>query len=60
MGVVVEEADESVFWLELMEETGVLRKDATRRLLAEGKELLAIFAASHRTAKFGRNDPMIQ
>ena len=31
MGVVVEEADESVFWLELLNETGVIRPENTRR-----------------------------
>ncbi|MGA2631380.1 MAG: four helix bundle protein [Terriglobia bacterium] len=51
MGVVVEEADETVFWLELLIDTGIVRKDQTQELLGESNELLAIFAASHRTAK---------
>ncbi len=51
MGVVVEEADETVFWLELLTETGVVRKDRTLDLLNEANELLAIFGASLRTSK---------
>jgi four helix bundle protein len=55
MGVVVEEADETVFWLELLVDTGVVRKARMESLLAEANELLAIFAASHCTARQGRS-----
>lgn len=51
MGVVVEEADETVFRLELPDETGLFRKN---ELLREANELVAIFSASYRTAKYGR------
>ena len=51
MGVVVEEADETVFWLELLVETGIVKRGRMDDLLAEANELLAIFAASQRTAK---------
>ena len=51
MDVVVEEADETVFWLELLIETSIIRKELVQELLTEANELLAIFAASHRTAK---------
>jgi four helix bundle protein len=47
MAVVVEEADESVYWLELMAEPRA--SDEMRALLREANELRAIFAASHRT-----------
>ena len=53
MGVVLEEADESVFWLELLIETGVLNADRTNDLLKEANELLAVFGASLRTSKQG-------
>jgi four helix bundle protein len=53
MGVVVEEADETVFWLELMGETGIIRPERTKNLLNEGNELVAIFGASLRTSKRG-------
>jgi four helix bundle protein len=50
LGIVVEEADETVFWLELLEETGILDQDCALELPKEANELLAIFAASQLTA----------
>jgi four helix bundle protein len=55
MGVVVEEADETVFRLELLVDTGIIRKALMQNLLAEANELPAIFAASHWTARRKRN-----
>jgi len=51
IGVVVEEADESVFWLECIADNSIMQADALKDLLREANELLAIFAASQRTAK---------
>ena len=53
VGLVVEEADETVLWLELLVDTGIVDKDNMKDLLAEADELLAIFAASQYTAKKG-------
>jgi four helix bundle protein len=51
IGVVVEEADEVVLWLELMTESGIISSAKTEELLKEANELTAIFAASQRTAR---------
>ena len=51
MGVVVEEADEAILWLELMTESGIVSTAKTEALLKEANELTAIFAASQRTAR---------
>ena len=51
MGVVVEEADEAILWLELMTESGIVPLRKTELLLKEANELTAIFAASKRTAR---------
>jgi four helix bundle protein len=51
LGIVVEEADETIFWLELMSETGIVRTERVEDLLKEANELLAIFGASLRTSK---------
>jgi len=51
LGIVVEEIDETVFWIELLSETEVLSQEKTRPILKEANELLAIFAASQRTAR---------
>ncbi len=48
---VVEEADETVFWLELLGDTSIVNT-SSQQILHEANELLAIFAASQRTAKF--------
>src|SRR3954464_9869346 len=48
IGVVVEESDETVFWLELLIESGIVPTAKLAKLLDEGQELLAIFAASQR------------
>jgi four helix bundle protein len=53
MGIVVEEADETVFWLELLGETGIVRPERAKNLLNEANELVAIFGASLRTSKRG-------
>lgn len=54
MGVVVEEADESVFWLELFRDAGVVEPDKLRALLSEANQLLAIFSSSQKTARSSR------
>lgn len=54
MNIVVEEADESVFWLELLSDTGVVKKERLSDLHSEANEILAICAASLRTAKQNR------
>lgn len=51
IGVVVEEADESAFWLELIMDGGILKPELVSPLHEEAEELTAIFAASCRTAK---------
>ncbi|MGA9545100.1 MAG: four helix bundle protein [Candidatus Sulfotelmatobacter sp.] len=51
MGVVVEEVDEAILWLELMTESGIVSAAKTEALLTEANELTAIFAASQRTAR---------
>jgi four helix bundle protein len=51
MGIVVEEADETVFWLEMLVDSGLIAANKLDKLQAEANELLAIFAASRGTAR---------
>ena len=51
MGTVVEEADESGFWLDLLENSGACSGAAVRSLQTEANELLRIFSTSLNTAK---------
>lgn len=51
MGTVVEEADESVFWLDLLEKGELCPRVPIQPLSAEANELLRIFSSSLNTAK---------
>lgn len=51
ISVVLEEADEAVFWLELLQESGLIPAQRLGPLLDEANQLVAIFSASRRTAK---------
>jgi hypothetical protein len=47
--VIIEEADESGFWLELLVEVEIVKRDAVRALLGESNELVSIFTSSRKT-----------
>ena len=52
MGTVLEEADETLFWLEMIEEAKVLVDDfELYRLKKEANELVSIFVSSIKTVK---------
>ncbi len=50
IGIVLEEADESAFWLQLIIRAGLLPEPKVGPLLQEAEELVAIFAASRITS----------
>jgi len=51
MGIVEEEADESVFWIELLVDTELVRLKRVADLLDEANQLVAIFVSSINTAR---------
>jgi len=51
LGIVLEEADECSYWLELVIESHCLPKSKVAELLGESEELVAIFFKSIQTAK---------
>jgi four helix bundle protein len=51
LGVVVEEIDETVYWLELISDTKILPASRLQSLQKESGELLAIFNRSYLTAR---------
>lgn len=55
MGIVEEECDESLFWMELLIEAGRLKPDRVADLIKEGGEILAITVSSIKTARRGRS-----
>jgi four helix bundle protein len=54
LSIVEEEADESVYWLELLEELEMSQDKELQRLKDEANQLVAIVVASKKTAR--RND----
>lgn len=49
--IVIEEADESMYWLEVIEELGLLKADVTSPFIKEANELVSIFVATVKTMK---------
>ena len=54
VGIVLEECDETVYWLELMVETKIVSANRLGALLDEAQQLTAIFTASQKTARGGK------
>jgi four helix bundle protein len=53
LSIVIEETDESAFWLELLVDAGVVSEPKPKDLRSEANQLVAIFNASRTTAKKG-------
>jgi four helix bundle protein len=51
MGIVEEEADESIFWMEVLIESGLMRKELLHDLMDEADQLVSIFVSSINTAR---------
>ena len=51
IGVVLEECDECLFWLQLIVDAGLMPSRRIRALLEEADQLTAIFTASAKTAR---------
>ena len=51
MGIVVEEADESAYWIELLAAAHKIKPEFSAALLREANELVAIAIASINTAR---------
>jgi four helix bundle protein len=56
LGIVEEECDESIYWLEILVETNLIKPALVSALMKEGEEILAIVVASAKTART-RNNP---
>ena len=54
LGIALEEADESAFWMELIIESELLKRNLVEPLLQEADELTAILAASRKSASSRR------
>ncbi len=56
LGLVLEEADEALFWLELLVDAGVAARQQINVPLDEANQLVSIFVASLRTVKGLRSE----
>lgn len=54
MGIVEEECDESLFWMELLVDCGRIKAHRLTELMREGEEILAMTIASIKTARRGK------
>ena len=51
MGIVEEEADETIYWIELLVESDLMKKERVVNLLDEANQIVAIVVSSIRTAR---------
>jgi four helix bundle protein len=51
MSIVIEEADESEFWLEFIIDEKLMKKEKVQPLLSEAHELASIFIVTRKTAQ---------
>jgi four helix bundle protein len=57
--VVLEEADEALYWLQLSKEADLVQGNDLEALIKEANELVSIFNASDKTAKKNRVNKII-
>ena len=57
MGIVEEEADETVYWIELLVDCGLLKQSRVDELMAETNEIIAMVVSSIRTARANGHRP---
>jgi four helix bundle protein len=56
LGVVIEEADETAFWLEVLVEAAIVKPVSACKLWKEADELTRIFVSSRETARRNRRE----
>ncbi|MBB6611663.1 four helix bundle protein [Pontibacter sp. Tf4] len=49
ISIVIEEADETLFWLELLEESGTTTRDSVSQLMKEATEILSVMAKARKS-----------
>jgi len=56
LGIVEEEADETVFWLEMIIEAGIFKKEKITPLLKEANEMVSIIVVSLKSVKGNKSE----
>ena len=57
MGIVEEEADETIYWMELLVDADIVRRPGIAGLMDEANQILSIVISSIKTAKGIRANP---
>lgn len=57
LATVLEETDETLFWLELLVDSGLVRRERLRDLIGETEQLMRIFGAAERTVRSQIRNP---
>lgn len=57
LGIVEEEVDEAVYWMELVIEAGFMQRNLVEPLMAEGREITAMVVASINTVRRRLSEP---
>nr|WP_282017836.1 four helix bundle protein [Salegentibacter mishustinae] len=55
IGIVIEEADECIFWIEFAKDENLINETDSKELIVEAKELTSIFITSRITAVRNQN-----
>ncbi|MGD0922434.1 MAG: four helix bundle protein [Terriglobia bacterium] len=53
LAIVEEEADETLYWLELLGRSGLVNANRLQKLMAEANELVAIITSARKTTQTG-------
>lgn len=56
MNIVLEEADETLFWLEIIDEKGIIENKEIQPLIKEANELVAIFVTTIKNTRTRLNN----
>ena len=51
MGIVEEECDEAIYWMEMLLEAGIVKQHLLQELMDEANEIVSIVVASIKTAR---------
>ena len=55
ISIVIEEADETMFWLEMLWESGIIKQELLGSLYSENEEILKIMVSSRKNSKKDSN-----
>ena len=59
ISIVIEEADETLFWLEVLQETGIFKPELLETLYKENEEILKILvSARSKSKRLAENQPV--